>query len=542
VSVGGGTREARTIRRPAWRARVAIGTFVGVEIYAFAYWWHVGRFQWFYADEWDYLSTRTAWNFNDMFRPHHGHWTTLPIMQYRLLYQLFGLNHFDPYRFVVLALYLAAAALLLAVMWRAGVHPWIAASAATLFALFGAGYDNIINPFQVTFTGALVAGLTMLILTDHDRPFSRRDVFGLVAGLVALMMSGFGVVTVMIMGIAVLARRGWRMMIELVGPLAAIYLVWFLAIGHDDGVTQAGSISQIGSIVSGGLRNAFRVMAFDTWFAWPLVLLLVGGFVLAARQRTRAGWGQLSVPLAMLVGTVLLLASVASDHADVLGAKGEGFPRQSRYVSLLAALSIPALAVAADAFTRAWKWLLPLAMAMFLFAIPHNLSSARATARIKQPLFAGTRLAVEIVPRSPTAYDVPRDLHPDILTAEDLTVGWLLGALERGKIPSPGPMTPTNLGKADFRLSFLQESGTPPRARCPLMARPLVIKMDKGDVLYFQDQPLLLQPASHLHMYPGMVFVPEDGNAIRAVRDVPRLKVLPYRRANPPRVCSPPQG
>ena len=40
---------------------------------------------------------------------------------------------------------------------------------------------------------------------------------------------------------------------------------------------------------------------------------------------------------------------------------------------------------------------------------------------------------------------------------------------------------------------------------------------------FLTDQPILLQPASHLHMYPGMVFLPEDGNAMRAVRtqDVP---------------------
>src|SRR6185437_14546013 len=280
-----------------------------------------------------------------------------------------------------------------------------------------------------------VAGLTMLLLTYHVGRFGRRVALGMVAGLVALMMSGVGVVMVMVMGIATLARRGWRIALTLVAPLGAIYLVWLVTIGHDDGVTQAGSLSQIGGIVSGGLRNAFRVMAFDSWFMWPLVALLVGGCILAARQRTRAGWAQLAVPLALLVGTFLLLASVASDHADVLGTKGAGFPRQSRYVSLLAALSIPAIAVAADALVRAWKWLLPLAMAMFLFAIPHNLQAAKSTERIKRPLFAGTRLAVEIVPRDPTAHDVPADLHPDILTATDLTVGWLLGALKDGKIP-----------------------------------------------------------------------------------------------------------
>jgi hypothetical protein len=351
------------------------------------------------------------------------------------------------------------------------------------------------------------------------------------------MMSGAGVVMVMIMGISVLFRRGWRIALKLVAPLAVIYLVWLLAIGHRDGVTQAGSLSQIGGIVSGGISNGFRTLAPRASLALPLALLLVGGFVLAARQRTKAGWRELAVPLALLCGSVLLLASVASDHAAVLDTKGPFFARQSRYVSLVAAMSIPAIAVAADAVTRLWRWLIPIAMALFLLAIPHNLAAARSTERIKTPLFAGTRLAVEIVPRSPSARTAPSALHPVLLTAPDLTVGWLRGALAHGKISSPGPMTPTNLGKADFRLSFLQEHGDTSKMQCGLMRRPIVLALDKDQTVYFLDQPLLLQPASHLRIYPGMVFDPKDGNVIRAVRAHPRVKLLPYRRAHPPRVC-----
>ena len=396
-------RAAPTDGRPVWVPRAAIAAFAGVEIFAFVWWLNTGRFEWFYADEWDFLSTRTAWNISDLFRPHNGHWTTLPILQYRLFYELFGLRAFLPYRLVVLVLYLGAAALLLVVMWRAGVHPWIAASAASLFALFGTGADNIINPFQVTFTGALVFGLVALLLTDHDDPLGRRDVYGALAGLVGLMMSGVGVVMVMIMGIAVLCRRGWRIALELVAPLAVIYLVWLLAIGHDDGVTQAGGISQIRGVVTSGLSNVFRTLAPTEWLWIPLVLLLVGGFTLAAWQRTPARRAQLAVPFALIVGTLLLLGLVASDHAAVLYTKGAAFPRQSRYVSLLAALSIPALAVAADAVARLRRGLIPLAMALFLFAIPHNATAARAPEKILRPLYDGTRLAVETISRDPTA-------------------------------------------------------------------------------------------------------------------------------------------
>ena len=123
---------------------------------------------WFYVDEWDFIAGRKAGDLGDVFRSHNGHWVTLPVLVFRVLYAAFGLRTYFPYRIVVIVLYLVAAALLLAVMRRAGVNPWIATAAASLFALFGAGWENIILPFQITFTGSLVFGLVVLLLADHD--------------------------------------------------------------------------------------------------------------------------------------------------------------------------------------------------------------------------------------------------------------------------------------------------------------------------------------------------------------------------------------
>ena len=232
--------------------------FVVAEIIAFVFWLDVGRSAWFYNDEWDFLSKRKVGDLGDLMRPHNGHWTTIPIVAYRALFALFGLRSYLPYRLLVLVLYLAAAALLLIVMRRAGAQPWIATSAAALFALFGAGWVNILRPFQVTFTGALAFGLLQLILSDHDGRFDRRDGLAMVSGLVALMMSGVGVVMVMVVGIAVLLRRGWRPALVHVAPLAAIYLVWLVAIGHQGGVVQSVTASEVVNFVATGLRAGFR--------------------------------------------------------------------------------------------------------------------------------------------------------------------------------------------------------------------------------------------------------------------------------------------
>src|SRR5207248_1827286 len=130
---------------------LALGGFMVVEAAALSLWLVLGRSQWFFSDEWDFLAGRTAGDFGDLFNPHDNHWSTLPILVYRLLWWLVGLRSYLPYLVFVVLLHLTAAALLRAVMRRAGVGPWISTAAASLFALFGAGYGDIVWAFQIGF-------------------------------------------------------------------------------------------------------------------------------------------------------------------------------------------------------------------------------------------------------------------------------------------------------------------------------------------------------------------------------------------------------
>ena len=134
----------------------------------------------------------------------------MPIVVYRVLWQVVGLRSYVPYVGLAIVLHLVAAALLRVVMRRAGVRPWTATLAASVFVLFGAGAQDILWAFQITFTGALVFGLMHLLLADHDGPIDRRDWLGLGAGLLGLMCSGVAVTMVIVVGIATLLRRSWR--------------------------------------------------------------------------------------------------------------------------------------------------------------------------------------------------------------------------------------------------------------------------------------------------------------------------------------------
>ena len=143
-------------------------------------------------DDWEFIVNRDGGSFRDLMRPHNVHWSTLPILVYRGLFKIFGLNTYRPYMALSVATHLTIAVLLRVVIRRAGVHPWLATAAAGGFALFGTAYGDIVWGFQIGFAGPLMFGLAQLLLVDHDGPVDRRDALALVFGAAGLMCPGNG--------------------------------------------------------------------------------------------------------------------------------------------------------------------------------------------------------------------------------------------------------------------------------------------------------------------------------------------------------------
>ncbi|HTD50230.1 MAG TPA: hypothetical protein VK771_06505, partial [Acidimicrobiia bacterium] len=106
--------------------------FFLAEFVAFVYYLAISRQMWFYLDEWDFLSNRTAFNLGDLFRAHNEHWVTIPVLTYRTLWWMFGLRTYLPYQIVIVVLHLSAAWLIRVVMRRVGVRPWTATIVACI--------------------------------------------------------------------------------------------------------------------------------------------------------------------------------------------------------------------------------------------------------------------------------------------------------------------------------------------------------------------------------------------------------------------------
>ena len=367
-------------------ARVALVAFVAVQIVAIPLLLSWGHKWWFWADDWDFLAARTGGDFGDLFRSHYQHWTTLPVIAYRLLWWIFGIRTYVPYQLLVIVLHLAAAALLRIVMVRVGVRPWMATLAAGVFVFFGAGAENILVAFQITFVGSLVFGLGQLLLADHDGPVNRRDWLALGSGLLGLMCSGVGISMTIVVGIAMLLRRGWRIALLQTAPLAVAYGIWWelspkgLAValqepdagaGREVRAASASARSSAGSLrcpSSGSCSPPSRSSACS-WRS--------GATVWAA---SAAGY---AVPLALLIGAVLFLfltGIVRSGQPALFIAQhniGPGRARQSRYVYIVVAMALPALAIAADAIARRWRLLTIPIVVVLLAGLPGNIHDLR---------------------------------------------------------------------------------------------------------------------------------------------------------------------
>ena len=307
----------------------------------------LGRRQWFFADEWEFLSGRGI-NGGDLLRAHYGHWVAVPIVVYRVLWQVVGLRSYVPYVGLAILLHLVAAGLLWVIMRRAQVRPWTATLVASVFVLFGAGAQDILWAFQITFTGALVFGLIQLLLADHDGPIDVRDWIGLGAGFLGLMCSGVAVTMVIVVGIATLLRRSWRAAAFNTVPLGVIYGAWWLKYSRGKSSFR-GSPHQILDWFFSGTGGIFSELGSVRGVGWLIAALLIGGGVLVAR---RSGVGvareRLVLPVALLIGAAAFLLIAAFDR----GAIGSWAARSGRYLHILAALILPAVAVAIDALRR----------------------------------------------------------------------------------------------------------------------------------------------------------------------------------------------
>ena len=499
-------------------------------------WFVLAPFRWFAAEEWDFLLVRRLTSPTELFRDHQGHWSTLPIIVYRFIYQLFGARTYVPYELTAIVLHLGIVVLLYIVMRRIGVDPWIAAAAAALFTLFGPGEEDIIWGFQIGYTGALALGLGHILLADHDGPIDRRDGIGLALGIGALTCSGVGVAMAAAVAVTTLIRRGWRACVFHAAPLAAMVVVYNLVDRPKD-LSPFGqpSVSVVIHWVWSAAIGTFLAVGQYWVLGAILALVLVGGLAVAWASGGLEGFRQhASIPVGLLVGA---LCTYGLD-AQTRWWTGLALARASRYMYIGVALVLPALAVGADALARRWRPLLPVMVMLFLLPIPANARFADpppfnvAYNRGQQQYWAQLG-ASPLLSRVPAAGMIDRESFPGV------TVGMVRRAAAKGDLPTLIRSSPNVAAVATVRLAISQ-TDLPAPGRCQTLEAPrqLTLTPRRGTVYGIKSPVSIVllrngRPAGFGTSYP-----PRDGQRLTIEAPDLQLRVTAVAGAASFTVCT----
>jgi hypothetical protein len=185
----------------------------------------------FFQDTWAFLLDRQDFSAHSFLMPHNEHIVVLPVAITKLLLAVFGMTSQTPEQ-VVMALTLFATAILLFVYVRRRVGPWLALMAAALMLFLGSAWPVLLWPFEIEFTGAVMAGIAMLVLLDRDD--SRGDAWACVLLATSVLFGSLGLSFVVAAAVDVFQKRrtrGWRRAYVFAVPLL-LYAIWYAGWGH----------------------------------------------------------------------------------------------------------------------------------------------------------------------------------------------------------------------------------------------------------------------------------------------------------------------
>jgi hypothetical protein len=456
---------------------MAFWVFVAAQavIFVALIWNFHGR--WFIADEWEFLAGRSAGNLNSLFRPYNVHWSTLPILYYRLLWQLVGIRSYLPYLASILVLHITIGALLRVVMIRATVLPWIATLSALVFSLYGAGNADISYAFDIGFDGSIVFGLLFLLSVDHAGPARRSDLLGVAAGLAALMCSGIGVTMVVVVAVCVWIRQGLGRALLLTLPLAGAYVIWFAAIGHTAYSSHAG-LSGTARFAVLGVAFTFSSLGHSPFVGAALLILLVAGSAVTVRRLVPGAMqARYGAPAALLVGAVVFMVITGFGRATTSLPSADTYAA-SRYLYVVAALLMPAIATAASQLIAEWPKTWPVVTLVLVLGVPGNIAILHRTNYLHT--LDGYRQFFLSLPRLPIATNLRKSTHPDPYFDSSVTMGWLLAGVHSGRIPAPSP--PPSAGQiAEWTLQLAWLPGSPRASdTCRTLSLPGFTRVQDG--------------------------------------------------------------
>jgi hypothetical protein len=301
-------------------------------------WLIADRKLWFFGDDWEFMADRSLTHntLDSLFKPHNEHWSTIPVLIYRLNYSLFGANHFLPYLLPMLAAHVGCCVLLWWLLRRAGAGPWMTMAGVAVASINGGGGENLSWSFQIGFVGSVFFGLLALRFIDDETLTTRRTVYGAIALTLGMMCSGMGSPMLVVAALYCFIRFGLRNAAKLVAAPVLAQVIWFLAYGHNADTAAPPHPEPpitIGDYIWRGVTNLWFVNSgIET--AGALILVVVVGATIISRE-----WDPFRVlAISGLAGFAAVYALTAVGRAKF----GIDQATASRYVYVATLLVIPA--------------------------------------------------------------------------------------------------------------------------------------------------------------------------------------------------------
>jgi hypothetical protein len=405
--------------------------------------WITGRRQWFIRDDFAFLITRNLMRNQRgidewLFAAQDGHWMTPPILLYRAIQNVFGIDSYWPFLLPTMIAHVVTVLLVRTLCRRCGASRWTSTLICAALLVFGSGWENVIFAIQITYNLSLVAFLAVIVLVDHDGPVDRRDVLAAIVAVVGVSSSGFGPFFIVGAAVFLVLRGRWTATALVVGPQAVLFAWWYL-VWHDDPIAESftGPRSQVPAYAARTLTATFEGLVALGALTGAAILVAVA---VTVRSGTRSEVRRLLVTL--WVTALVVFAGVGFSRLGF----GIDSAAVSRYRYMGAMLLAPALASGIDAL-RQWSAAAVsagravLAASVVLNAALLHTSAADWSARSRgaQHLYAvlvgSGRAGIDAVDQR----IVPEPYNPDV------TLFWLPWLVSEGAVTPRTPVTEAEL-------------------------------------------------------------------------------------------------
>jgi hypothetical protein len=343
--------------RTDYSRAAVISTTAGALILVVSIWTTLGNTDGltFFFDEWDFLIRRGI-SIDGLLQPHNGHLSTIPVISYVALRDVFGTGSYVPYQLLGISVHTLTCVVAARIVHRRS--PVLALALLPVLVLLGAGWQNILWPFQIGMMGALLFGLLAIDEASRDNPRDRTATWV----VLALLCAGGGVAVASAVTISTVLRRQWRLLRIMVAVLVC-YAVWYLMFGTSQ--SQPGNLARTPKYVFDSA--VWSAAGIGSWsFGVGKMVLVVALVVMAGTIFLRCSdmTSRALCLMLLMVITTWTLTGISRSHLAE--------PQASRYVYVGAIVLVTCTGLALSTF-KTWM-VLPLVFCALPFTLPSSIS------------------------------------------------------------------------------------------------------------------------------------------------------------------------